>query len=85
MINKSKLLVIATVAAMSMASPALAQSFNPRDGSGNVMPFSYGEGGAKAPWTAAPQNNQIPAPQIGRGLYNYAGPQSKLSGHHSRS
>jgi len=53
---------------MSVASPALAQSFNPGDGTGNVLPFSYGPGGAKARWTVAPQNNQIAVPQIGSGL-----------------
>jgi hypothetical protein len=84
MTMKSKLAVIAAVAAMSVASPALAQSFNLGDGAGNVLPFSYGPGGAKARWTVAPQNNQIAVPQIGSGLYNYAGPQSKQADTHRR-
>ena len=42
MITKSKLAIIAAIAAVSIASPALAQSLNPRDGTGNVLPFSYG-------------------------------------------
>jgi hypothetical protein len=37
----STLAVIATVAAVGIASPALAQSFDPEAGSGNVVPFSY--------------------------------------------
>jgi hypothetical protein len=47
MIRMSKLAVIAAVAAVSIASPALAQSFNPRDGGANTMPFSYGPGGTR--------------------------------------
>jgi hypothetical protein len=38
----SKLALIAAIAAASIASPALAQSFDPEAGSGNVVPFSYG-------------------------------------------
>jgi hypothetical protein len=37
----STLAVIATVVAVGIASPALAQSFDPEAGSGNVVPFSY--------------------------------------------
>ncbi len=43
----SKLALIAAVAAVSIASPALAQSFNPRDGGANTLPFSYGAGGSR--------------------------------------
>ena len=38
----SKLALIAAIAAAGIASPALAQSFDPEAGSGNVVPFSYG-------------------------------------------
>ena len=38
----SKLALIAAIAAAGIASPALAQSFDPEAGSGNVAPFSYG-------------------------------------------
>jgi hypothetical protein len=56
MINKSKLALIAAIAAVSIASPALAQSFNPRDGTANVLPFSYGPGGTRvAVGSAAPR------------------------------
>ena len=59
MINTSKLALIAVLAAMSVASPALAQSFNKGDGTGNNMPFAYGPGGTKPSWTVAPENEQI--------------------------
>ena len=42
MTQTSKLALIAALAAMSIASPALAQSFNPRDGTGNELPLQYG-------------------------------------------
>ena len=59
MINKPKLALIAALVAMSAASPALAQSFNKGDGTGNAMPFAYGPGGTKPAWTVAPQNDQV--------------------------
>ena len=37
----SKLVLIAAIAGAGIASPALAQSFDPEAGSGNVAPFSY--------------------------------------------
>jgi len=42
MINKSKLALIATLVAMSVASPAFAQSFSKGDGTANNLPFAYG-------------------------------------------
>jgi hypothetical protein len=65
MINKSKIALIAALA-VSIASPAFAQSFNKDDGTGNELPFAYGSGATEQDWTAvAPQNNQIAARQIG--------------------
>src|ERR1700684_3483597 len=61
MIKTSKLALIAVLAAMSVASPALAQSFNKADGTGNELPFAYGPGGTKPTWTVPPQNDQIAA------------------------
>jgi hypothetical protein len=81
MINTSKLALIAVLAAMSVASPAFAQSFNKADGTGNELPFAYGPGGTKPAWTVPPQNDQIAVRQTGhntfaavpgRGLYDYA-------------
>jgi hypothetical protein len=37
----SRLALIAAIAAAGITSPALAQSFDPEAGSGNVVPFSY--------------------------------------------
>jgi hypothetical protein len=85
MLNRSTLLIIATVMTLGFASQALAQSFNPRDGTGGIMPFSYGQGGERAPWTVGPQNNSpAAAPQIGGKLYNYVAPRFDRSGNHSR-
>jgi hypothetical protein len=49
MLTKSKIAVIAAVAALSCASPALAQSFNRSDGTGNELPSYYdSQGGLHA-------------------------------------
>lgn len=61
MINTSKLALIAVLAAMSVASPAFAQSFNKADGTGNELPFAYGPGGTKPTWTVPPQSEQFAA------------------------
>jgi hypothetical protein len=37
----AKLSLIAAIAAVGITSPALAQSFDPDAGSGNIVPFSY--------------------------------------------
>ena len=68
MINTSKkLALIAVLAAMTVASPAFAQSFNKGDGTGNNMPFAYGPGGTKPSWTVAPENEQTAARQSNAG------------------
>jgi hypothetical protein len=41
MISKWKLVTIFTVATIVIASPAFAQSFDPDEGTGNLLPFSY--------------------------------------------
>jgi hypothetical protein len=51
MINKSRLALITVLAAISVASPALAQAFGMGYGTGNVTPYSFEPSG-----TAAPQN-----------------------------
>jgi len=66
MSNTSKLALIAVLAVMSAASPALAQSFSRGDGTGNAMPFAYGPGGTKPAWTVAPENEQVAARQTGK-------------------
>jgi hypothetical protein len=65
-----KLITIIALAASVMATPAFAQSFNPSDGTGNVLSFSYGPGGAKQRWTeVSPQTNQIAGRQSGLDAY----------------
>ena len=59
MINTSKFALIAVLAAMSVASPAFAQSFDRSSGTGNELPFAYGPGGTKPTWTVPPQNEQV--------------------------
>jgi hypothetical protein len=55
----SKLALAAALIGASVASPALAQSFNPRDGTGNVMPLQYqGTDGGRTAWTTTPRNQQ---------------------------
>src|ERR1700724_1002052 len=67
MIKTSKLALIGVLAAMSIASPALAQSFNKGDGTGNNMPFAYGPNGTKPSWTVAPENEQVAGRQSNAG------------------
>jgi hypothetical protein len=49
MVTKSKIAVIAAVLGLISASPALAQSFNRSDGTGNELPSYYdSQGGLHA-------------------------------------
>ena len=61
MLKISKLTLVAAVAAVIVASPALAQSFNPRDGTGNVMPLQYQADGGRNAWTAPQADVQVAA------------------------
>ena len=58
MIKMSKLALVAALVAVSVASPALAQSFNPRDGTGNVLPLQYQNDGGRTAWMAEPGNQR---------------------------
>jgi hypothetical protein len=70
MTNKSKLAIAAVIAALSIASPALAQSYDPSAGTGNVLPFAYGAGGVKQRWTALPPANaEVAVHRNGLGAY----------------
>ena len=65
MVTKSKIVVIATIAALSYAGPVFAQSFNRADGTGNELSSYYdSDGGLHA--GIAPQNTP--------GLYAFAPP-----------
>jgi hypothetical protein len=63
MTHKSKLALIAALVAVSATSPAFAQSFNPRDGTGNELPLQYQSDGGRNAWVVAPQNDQVAARQ----------------------
>src|SRR4029077_3019051 len=64
MVIKSKIAVIAAIAALSFASPVFAQSFNRSDGTGNELPSYYDQnGGLHA--GIAPQHHQIAARHSG--------------------
>jgi hypothetical protein len=62
-VTKSKIVVLAVIAASSYAAPVFAQSFNRTEGTGNDLPSYYdSNGGLHA--GIAPQNT--------RGLYAFA-------------
>ena len=65
MLKISKLSLIAAVAAVVVASPALAQSFNPRDGTGNELPLQYQVGGGRSAWTVTQPDVQVAARKSG--------------------
>jgi hypothetical protein len=68
----SKLALIAAIAAASIASPALAQSFDPEAGSGNVVPFSYGPNPVQRDAVAVRQSNQRKIAARQNGLHAFA-------------
>ena len=80
MIKMSKLALAAALVAVTVASPALAQSFNPRDGTGNVMPLQYQGDGGRTAWTTAPGNQQANV-QVAVRKNNSV----QVAGHQSRS
>jgi hypothetical protein len=82
-INKTKLAVIAAIAAVSFASPALAQAWDARAGGANVLQFRYGPGGTRQ-FSPGVDTSQLAVPQIGQGLYNYVAPQAKQPTNHRR-
>jgi hypothetical protein len=54
----AKLALIAAIAAAGIASPALAQSFDPEAGGGNVVPFRYAPIAAQNDTVVSRPNNQ---------------------------
>jgi len=56
MVTRSKIAVIAAIAALSCASPALAQSFNRSDGTGNGLPSYYDSRGGLHAGIVSEQN-----------------------------
>jgi hypothetical protein len=72
MIKFSTFAVIATVAAAGIASPALAQSFDPEAGSGNVVPFSYAPTPAQNDRVAVRQTSHAKVAGRQNGLHAFA-------------
>ena len=71
MVTKSKIVVIAVIAALSYAAPVFAQSFNRTEGTGNELPSYYdSNGGLHA--GIAPQNTSS--------LYAFASVRHAISG-----
>jgi hypothetical protein len=59
MVTRSKIAVIAAIAALSCASPALAQSFNRSDGTGNELPSYYDSRGGLHAGIVSEQNQIV--------------------------
>jgi hypothetical protein len=72
MITISKLALIAAFAAAGIASPALAQSFDPEAGSGNVTPFSYAPIAAQNDTVAVRQSSHSRIAARQNGLHAFA-------------
>jgi hypothetical protein len=71
-VTKSKIVVIAVIAASSYAAPVFAQSFNRTEGTGNELPSYYDSNGGLHVGIA-PQNT--------RGLYAFASVRHAISGY----
>jgi hypothetical protein len=67
---KSKLIVTASIAMLSFASPSSAQSFNRSDGTGNELPSYYDKDGGLHAGLAQSQQNEIAAHRSG--LYAFS-------------
>ena len=72
MMTISKLALIAAIVAASIASPALAQSFDPEAGSGQVVPFSYGPNPVQRHAVAVRQSSQGKIAARQNGLHAFA-------------
>ena len=68
----SKFTLIAAIAAVGIASPALAQSLNPEAGSGNVAGFSYGPIPAQNDEYIVPQSSHAKTAARQNGLHAFA-------------
>ena len=69
MMTKSKLFLIAAIAAVGFASPAFAQSFDPSAGTGNSLPAAYDANGGLHEGRVAPRSGQIAVRQSGLNAY----------------
>ena len=71
MITKSQFALIAAIVAVGFASPALAQSFTPEFGTGNVQAFSYGPGNSHQSTIVIPPSQKRAAIET-NGLHAFA-------------
>jgi hypothetical protein len=72
MMTISKFALITAIAAAGIASPALAQSFDPEAGSGNVAGFSYAPTPAQNDEFAARQSSHARTAARQNGLHAFA-------------
>jgi hypothetical protein len=68
----SRITLIAAIAAVGIASPALAQSFDPEAGSGNVAGFSYAPTSGQNDEFAVPQSSHAKTVARQNGLRAFA-------------
>jgi hypothetical protein len=68
----SKFALIAAIAAVGIASPAFAQSFDPEAGSGNVAGFSYGPSPSQNDEYVVPQSSHAKTVARQNGLRAFA-------------
>ena len=68
----SKFALIAAIAAVGIASPALAQSFDPEAGSGNVAGFGYAPTPVQNDEYAVPQSSRAKTAARQNGLRAFA-------------
>jgi ABC-type sugar transport system substrate-binding protein len=68
----SRIALIAAIAAAGIASPALAQSFEPEAGSGNVAEFSYAPTPAQNDEYVVPQSSHAKTAARQNGLHAFA-------------
>jgi hypothetical protein len=73
MFKKSKIGLIAAVAALAFASPALAQSFNPDYGTGNELSAHFQDNGQLVSGTAGQRGTQVVSRQSGMNAYAMVG------------
>ena len=68
----SRMALIAAIAAAGIASPALAQSFDPEAGSGNVLGFSYAPSAVQNDEFAVRQSSHAKTVARQNGLHAFA-------------
>jgi hypothetical protein len=69
MVKKSRMALIVAAAALSFASPAIAQSFDSEFGTGNELPSQYEDSGKLVRGNVTHSREQIAMHRNGRDLY----------------